>query len=124
VNFDEADFEMDGEPELLRSLIETLLENAIKFSPPQTTAGISLSVASETLILRVSDEGRGVPEAAIPYLFDRFFRSDKTRHQISGSGLGLSIVERVATLHGGHVSVHNAPSGGAVFTVRLPRPNV
>jgi two-component system sensor histidine kinase MprB len=67
----------------------------------------------------VRDHGSGVPEADLPYVFDRFFRGSSSRGR-QGSGLGLAIVRQVTEQHGGTVSVINAPGGGAVFKLSLP----
>jgi two-component system sensor histidine kinase MprB len=67
----------------------------------------------------VRDHGTGIAEADLPYVFDRFYRGENSRHR-QGSGLGLAIVRQVAGQHGGSIEARNAPDGGAVFTLRLP----
>lgn len=72
-------------------------------------------------VLTVKDTGIGIPEEAIPRLFDRFYRVDKARSRgTGGTGLGLSIVERLVVRHGGYIRVESAPGKGSVFTVRIP----
>jgi two-component system sensor histidine kinase MtrB len=68
----------------------------------------------------VSDQGPGIPEDALPHIFDRFYKADTARARSEGSGLGLAIAWENARLHGGTIEAANAPSGGAVFTLRLP----
>ncbi len=106
---------VDGVPERLGRAINNLLDNASRHSPP----GGAVEVTVDLNGLVVRDHGTGVPEADLPYVFDRFFRGSGSRGR-QGSGLGLAIVRQVAEQHGGTVSVVNAPDGGAVFTVSLP----
>ncbi|MDR1711182.1 MAG: HAMP domain-containing histidine kinase [Propionibacteriaceae bacterium] len=106
---------MIGEPASLERAVTNLLDNAIKFSPPNGTIRVSL----ERDRLRVSDEGPGIADEDLPHVFDRFYRSDKSR-TTPGSGLGLSIVAQTIKAHGGWVRAGRAPNGGAEFTVRLP----
>ncbi|MCP2248451.1 sensor histidine kinase [Lentzea aerocolonigenes] len=70
--------------------------------------------------IEVADSGPGIPEEALPHIFDRFYKADTARSRSEGSGLGLAIAWENARLHGGTIEAANAPSGGAVFTLRLP----
>jgi two-component system, OmpR family, sensor histidine kinase MtrB len=72
------------------------------------------------LVLAVRDHGPGLPDGAIPQVFDRFYKADTARTRSEGSGLGLAIASENARLHGGHIKAANHPGGGAVFTVALP----
>jgi two-component system sensor histidine kinase MprB len=92
-----------------------LLDNAGKFSLPGSV--VDVSVTSDGSI-SVADRGPGVPEDALPYVFDRFYRSDEAR-ALPGSGLGLAIVKQVVDGHGGTVTMANRLHGGAVVTVTL-----
>jgi two-component system, OmpR family, sensor histidine kinase MtrB len=71
-------------------------------------------------VIEVLDHGRGIPEAALPHVFERFYKSDAARTRTEGSGLGLAITAENVRVHGGTVHAANRPEGGAVFTVRLP----
>jgi two-component system sensor histidine kinase MtrB len=75
------------------------------------------------LVIEVADRGPGIPEEMLPHVFDRFFKASASRPRSEGSGLGLSIAQENAHIHGGSISARNDPSpeGGAVFTLRLPR---
>jgi two-component system sensor histidine kinase MprB len=106
---------IDGVPERLGRAINNLLDNASRHSPP----GGAVDVTVDLQGVEVRDHGHGVPEADLPYVFDRFFRGSSSRGR-QGSGLGLAIVRQVAEQHGGSVSVFNAPDGGAVFRLSLP----
>ncbi|MCE1175442.1 MAG: HAMP domain-containing histidine kinase [Propionibacteriales bacterium] len=104
-----------GEPDSLERAITNLLDNAVKFSPPN--GRIKVRLVGDRL--RISDEGPGIAEADLPHVFDRFYRSDQAR-TTPGSGLGLSIVAQTIKAHGGWVKAGRAASGGAEFTLRLP----
>jgi two-component system sensor histidine kinase MprB len=106
---------LDGVPERLGRAVNNLLDNASRHSPPDGVVEVRVDSGG----VRVRDHGPGVPEADLPYVFDRFFRGSGSRGR-QGSGLGLAIVRQVTEQHGGSVSAANAPDGGAVFTLSLP----
>jgi two-component system sensor histidine kinase MprB len=107
--------EVRGVSSRLDRAVTNLLDNAGKFSP--AGAVVDVSVTSDGTI-QVADRGPGVPVDALPYVFDRFYRSDEAR-ALPGSGLGLAIVKQVVEGHGGTVTLANRPDGGAVVTVTL-----
>lgn len=114
-----------GSPALLRSAIENVVRNATRYTREGTAVEVRLESAAEPdknmAVIRVSDHGPGVPEAALDKLFRPFFRVDDARErQTGGSGLGLAITERAVRLHGGTVSARNLPGGGLVVEIRLP----
>ncbi|GGX16112.1 sensor histidine kinase [Streptomyces noursei] len=77
-------------------------------------------IAGGELVIRVRDHGPGIPEDVLPHVFDRFYKASASRPRSEGSGLGLSIAQENAHIHGGRISAANHPEGGAVFTLRLP----
>lgn len=106
-------------------IVANLLSNAAKFSPDGTPISCALSADDTAVVLVVSDRGPGVPPALRDRVFDRFHQVDaSSRRERGGFGIGLSLVKRFAEAHGGSVTVGDAPGGGAVFTVRLPRAQV
>ncbi len=109
-----------GDVDLLRRLIRNLADNAARHA--STTIAFSLAPdASAGVILRVDDDGPGVPQQERARIFERFVRLDEARsREAGGSGLGLSIVAEIASVHGGSVTVADAAIGGARFQVRLP----
>lgn len=103
-----------GQSEALFRAVRNLIENAIRHTPP----GVSIDVeVSKDGIVRVLDDGPGVPEADRKRIFSRFWRRDRTKAE--SRGLGLAIVARVAEAHDGSITVANRPEGGAVFTLKL-----
>ena len=115
---------VSGDPAKLHDALRNLLENATNYSPENAKIVIGADRRNGRILLTVSDEGPGVPEADLPRIFERFYRVDKARSRDGrdpgGTGLGLSIVKHLIELHGGRVSAANRPHGGAVFTVDLP----
>ncbi len=103
-------------PPRLDRAVNNLLDNAGKFSPPGGEVEVELLADGR---LTVRDHGPGVPEDALPHVFERFYRSDEAR-ALPGSGLGLAIVAQVAETHGGRVLLTNAPDGGAIAELWLP----
>ncbi|HYP44956.1 MAG TPA: HAMP domain-containing sensor histidine kinase [Propionibacteriaceae bacterium] len=104
-----------GEAETLERAVTNLLDNAVKWSPPGGTIRVQL----EGDRLRVADQGPGISDADLPYVFDRFFRSETSRNT-PGTGLGLSIVKQAINRHGGWVKAGHSAQGGAEFTICLP----
>ncbi len=104
-----------GDTQNLERAITNLLDNAVKFSPPDGTITVTLTGGVITIV----DEGPGIAEDDLEHIFDRFYRSDRARNT-PGTGLGLSIVAHTAEAHGGVVRVVNQPGGGARFTFRIP----
>lgn len=118
----EDDLVVLGDVDHLTRVVTNLLSNAIKFSPAGGTVAVSLEGGPDAVILRVRDQGAGIPEAFQPRLFQRFSQADSSDTRAKGgSGLGLSIVKGIVERHGGSVSVDCPEAGGTVFEVRLPR---
>ncbi|MFJ3867135.1 HAMP domain-containing sensor histidine kinase [Streptomyces nigra] len=104
-----------AEPAALERAVVNILDNAVKFSPPDGTVEVDLADG----VLTVRDHGPGIAADELPYVFDRFWRSPSAR-ALPGSGLGLSIVARTVEQSGGEVALTRAAGGGTVATVRLP----
>ncbi|GMU41300.1 MAG: hypothetical protein AMXMBFR23_21660 [Chloroflexota bacterium] len=109
-----------GEP-AVRRVVRALLENVTAHTPPGTPVEIETAEVDGHALLRVADRGPGVPEAALPLLFERFTRLDTSRTPGGGhSGLGLAIVAGHIRAAGGSIEAHNRPGGGLQIDVRLP----
>ncbi len=105
----------------IRRLVENLLSNALKYSPPSAPVTVTVSADQAGACLTVTDQGVGIPPAEQARIFERFQRvSDPDRYGPTGIGLGLYICRQVAEEHGGSISVSSDVNQGATFTVRLP----
>jgi PAS domain S-box-containing protein len=109
--------EAEVDPERMTEVIVNLLANAIKFSPSRSTVTVTLEPIDETKFkLTVTDQGRGIPQADLPFVFDRFkqvSKEDSKRHK--GSGLGLAICRSIVHAHGGEIGVQSAEDKGSTF---------
>jgi two-component system sensor histidine kinase CpxA len=111
---------VEGDPELLRRAIENAIRNAIRYAPEGSAVEVSLARQNGKATVRVRDHGPGVPEEALPRLFDAFYRVDTARDRSSGGvGLGLSIARRAVELHQGAIRARNAQPGLEV-EIELP----
>jgi PAS domain S-box-containing protein len=111
-----------GDPLRLEQVLQNLLSNAVKYSPAGGVIELRLGAAGGTASISVSDQGLGIPPAALPHLFKRFYRaSNVDPRQISGMGIGLYVVKEIVELHGGSVSVESREGQGSTFTVMLPQ---
>ena len=121
---------VDGEPAVvwgdrarLDQVLTNLVENAVKFSPDGTTVFVRTWGNGSEAGLSVTDAGPGIPPAAVPRVFDRFYRVDAARSRAEGgSGLGLAICREIVEAHGGRIWVESAPGKGSTFSLLLPAP--
>jgi two-component system sensor histidine kinase CpxA len=114
-----------GDPALLRSAIENVVRNAVRYTGDGTTVNIRAERVqngrSEEAVIRVSDSGSGVPDDALDKIFQPFYRIDDARvRSTGGAGLGLAITEQAVRLHGGSVSASNLAEGGLAVEIRIP----
>jgi two-component system, OmpR family, sensor kinase len=112
-----------GDEMRLRQLFLNLVTNAIKYTPRGGTVTISMAVSDETAQFSVKDTGIGIAAADLPYIFDRFWRADRSRSRASergGFGLGLAICQWIAHAHGGSLTVQSRLGRGSTFTALLP----
>ncbi len=109
-----------ADPEALRSALDALLENAVKYTEPHAGIALRASAVGGEIVIEVADEGSGVPDAALHTIFDRFARADDARTRAQGGvGLGLPIVAAIANAHGGACTVERREEE-TVFALRLP----
>ena len=109
-----------GDYYILRAALENLLQNALDFSPENSTIEIFLATFGKELTIAVKDQGLGFPHYALEKAFDRFYSHRPAESGTKGSGLGLTFVREAAQLHRGRATIENHPQGGAVVTVHLP----
>ncbi len=114
-----APLEVQCDPRLLKQVISNLVANALKYSPPDKHAYISLQRAVDHLVLTIRDEGIGIPKADLPRLFEPFHRAANTG-PIGGTGLGLSITKQIVEMHHGEIIVESEEMHGTTFTVTIP----
>ncbi len=120
VNNDCSELSADGEK--ISRVIINLLSNAIKYSDDGGNIDINISETKDSAVLSICDTGIGIPSDELPYIFERFYRTDKSRNRkTGGSGLGLSIVKSIVEAHGGKVSAESQPIRGSCFKVILPK---
>ncbi|MDI3235780.1 HAMP domain-containing sensor histidine kinase [Exiguobacterium antarcticum] len=106
------------EEELMQQVWLNLLQNAIYYSPPNGLLSIRLTQETD-IMLTITDQGKGIPESEIPFVFDRFYQGETSR-TTEGHGLGLSIVKRIVDLHGGTVTLDSKPGQGTCVLLQIP----
>ncbi len=119
----DVDLEIRGDPELLRTMLDNLIRNAVRFSTSGSEVRVAANHDDGMVRLRVVDSGSGIPEDMLARIFDRFAQAPSEERRGRGHGLGLEIAQGVAELHGGRIAVRNREEGGCEFTVTLPASN-
>ena len=110
-----------GDREKLRQVFINVIGNAVKYSPDGGRIGVEVQLQGQNICIRIQDEGLGIPEEALPKLFQKFYRIDNSdRRSIGGTGLGLSIAEEVVKAHNGTITAESQEGHGAIFTICLP----
>ena len=106
----------------ISQVIVNLMSNAVKYTEEGGSIGIQVTGSDDTVKVSVTDDGAGIPEDELPFIFERFYRADKSRNRkTGGSGLGLAIVKSIVEEHDGTVSAESGPGQGTKFEVTLPR---
>lgn len=112
---------VEGDRARWKQVVVNLLDNAIKYTPAGGAISLTVAARDAEAVLEVSDNGIGIPPAALPHIFERFYRVDPARSRdLGGAGLGLSIVKSICAAHGGRVSTQSTPDQGSTFQVHLP----
>ncbi|MGK0467946.1 sensor histidine kinase, partial [Clostridium sp.] len=106
-----------GDSDKIRQVIINLLSNAVKFTKMLGKVNITLEAENEKVILIIEDTGIGIKEEDLPYIFERLYRGDKSRREIEGSGIGLTIVRDILTLHAATIEVKSKEEKGCVVSV-------
>lgn len=108
-----------GDEDLLRQMVLNLLDNAVKYTPARGRIRVALERLNESWLIRVEDNGQGIPEEARPHIFDRFYRVEAQSKSV-GAGLGLAIAQWIARLHGGMLELEHSGPDGSTFLATLP----
>jgi two-component system, OmpR family, phosphate regulon sensor histidine kinase PhoR len=112
---------VSGDPELLAAALFHLIENALKFSPDGVPIAIEGDNGGDSAAVRICDRGIGIREEDIPYIFERFYRVDRSLNAATtGTGIGLTIVREIVQAHGGTIEIDSKPAAGTTVTVILP----
>jgi two-component system, OmpR family, sensor kinase len=110
-----------GDRARIKQVVVNLLDNAIKYTPPGGSVNLHVRASDNKAVIEVADTGIGIPAAALPHIFERFYRVDEARSRdAGGAGLGLAIVKSICAAHGGEVYVESTERQGSCFKVELP----
>ena len=110
-----------GDEGLLVTAVTNLISNAINYSPEDTPVTVTRAVRGESVVIRVTDRGTGIPKEEQKRVFERFYRADKARSRATGgTGLGLAVVKHTVINHGGNVSLWSRPGTGSTFSLEFP----
>jgi signal transduction histidine kinase len=103
-------------------VLNNLVGNALRHTPPGGEVFISAQNEDRLVVVLVRDNGRGLEQADLPFVFDRFYRGEKSRsRKTGGAGLGLAIAKGFVEAHGGEMQAYSVPEGGAAFQFSLPK---
>ncbi len=115
----ESSSQVTGNAPALRRLLQALVDNALKYTPPNGRVVVSTRTTTTEVLLAVEDTGSGIEPEALPHIFERFYRADATRGLGYGAGLGLSIAQAIAEAHGSIIMVESIPATGSRFHLAL-----
>jgi PAS domain S-box-containing protein len=109
-----------GDENKIHSMVSNLVTNAIKFTPDNGLITVSAEVSNNEMVIKVSDNGMGIPKEDLPKIFGRFYRVHRPGKEIQGTGLGLAIVKEIVIRHDGRIEVESELDKGSTFSVFLP----
>ncbi|HEB13172.1 MAG TPA: HAMP domain-containing histidine kinase [Actinobacteria bacterium] len=112
----------DFDEDRIKQVLVNLIANATKFTPTGGRVTVEISSEKDKALVSITDTGTGIDSESLPYIFDRFYRVDKSRNRATGgSGIGLTIAREITKLHGGSINVTSKMGVGSTFTICLPR---
>jgi two-component system phosphate regulon sensor histidine kinase PhoR len=110
-----------GDRERIGQALLNLLHNAVKFSPPGSVVTVGVTPSETEVVVTVADHGPGIPRAAMPRIFERFYKADRARTRgAGGTGLGLSIARHIVEAHGGRIWAESEEGAGSTFSFAIP----
>lgn len=121
IQLDVTPVQLEGDPERLMQAFLNILDNAIKYSHPNSKVFVTARLEGGEIVIQIRDQGPGISEAALPHIFEQFYTADPSR-QGWGTGLGLAIARRIIEAHNGTITANSNPGKGATFMMRLPVP--
>ena len=122
VSIDGTSSDIFADRDRISQVLINLVSNAVKYTPENGVIKIFISEDKQFVRLRVNDNGIGIPQDELPYVFERFYRADKSRNRMTGgSGIGLAIVKSIVSAHGGMVEAESHLNEGSCFIVKLPK---
>jgi two-component system sensor histidine kinase KdpD len=111
---------VEADEELVSMVLQQLVDNALKYSPPDLPLVISAREEEGSLVMSVTDKGPGIPEHEQARIFEKFYRGDANRQSTPGTGMGLTIAREIVKAHGGRIWLHSRPGQGSTFSFSLP----
>ena len=117
----DSSYTTNGDADLLQSMFRNLVENAVKYSPENSSVEVSLSEESTEFICSIKDFGDPISPEVEKKIFDRHYRGNTVKDHTTGSGLGLTIARRIAEMHGGNIELSQGNSLGKSFIVRIKK---
>lgn len=115
------DYSITGDRDKLKQIFINLISNALKFTKSNGKAFVKMYRNNQNIIVEVEDNGIGIKEEDLPFIFERLYRGDKSRNEIEGSGIGLTIVKNIIQLHSGSMEVESKEGKGTKFKITLKR---
>ena len=112
--------DLDADPDRLAQVLGNLISNSLRYTAENGEIVLGAQEVGDSVVLSVTDNGRGIPADALPYIFDRFYRADSARTRADESGLGLAIARSVVVAHGGSISAESALGAGTTMKITLP----
>jgi two-component system, OmpR family, sensor histidine kinase KdpD len=107
--------------EMILLALRQLIDNALKYAPPSTPIRVWADQHHNRILMHVADQGPGIPEGDRERIFEKFYRRQKVRDKVPGSGLGLHIAREIARMHGGDLWIEQGETGGSEFCLALPK---
>ncbi|MPW24580.1 two-component sensor histidine kinase [Alkalibaculum sp. M08DMB] len=119
----EIDYSIKGDKDKIRQVFINLISNAFKFTQVDGKVEIKLYPYNRSIIVEIKDDGIGIKNEDLPFVFERLYRGDKSRNQIDGSGLGLTIVKNILQFHNATIDVKSEENIGTIFTISFRKDN-